>query len=179
MVEATKLPVKVEKKAAAPAHAPMGWSPMDLLRREIDQVFEDMMPAGWGFPLARAHAGWSAPRAKEAAWALSPAVDVTERDKDFEITAELPGLSDKDIDVKLANGILVIKGEKKEERDERRKDYHLTERRYGSFVRSFAVPDHVDADKIEATFANGVLRLTLPKSAQALAGEKKIAVKAA
>ena len=89
----------------------------------------------------------------------------------------MPGLTEKDIEVKVSNGNLMIKGEKKEEKEEHEKDYHLSERRYGSFVRSFAVPEEVDVDKIEAAFEKGVLKVKLPKSAEAKASEKKIEIK--
>jgi HSP20 family protein len=109
----------------------------------------------------------------------APAVDIAEREKEYEITAELPGMEEKNIDVKFADGILTIKGEKKEEREEKKKDYYLSERRFGSFQRSFQVPDGVDADKIEASFKDGLLTVILPKSAQAQKSEKKIAIKKA
>ena len=81
--------------------------------------------------------------------------------------------------IKLADGVLTIKGEKQEEKEEKKKDYYLHERSFGSFQRAFQVPDGVDADKIEASFKNGVLTVTLPKSAQAQKTAKKIDVKAA
>ncbi|HJQ58063.1 MAG TPA: Hsp20/alpha crystallin family protein, partial [Vineibacter sp.] len=112
-------------------------------------------------------------------FSVAPAVDVAENDKAYEVTVELPGMDDKDIEVKLANGMLIIKGEKKEEKEEKQKDYYLSERRYGSFQRSFEVPEGVDIDKIEAKFAKGVLTLTLPKTVEAQKAEKKISVKAA
>ena len=102
-------------------------------------------------------------------------MDVAEHEKAYEITAELPGMDESNIDVKFSDGTLTIKGEKKDEREERQKDYHLSERRYGSFQRSFSVPDGVDADKIEAHFKNGVLTVTLPKKPEAQKSEKKIA----
>lgn len=180
MVEtATKLPVKVEKKAPAAPGAMAPWAPFDSLRREIDRLFESVSGGSWGLPLARPTFQFGLPRAQEAGWAINPAVDVSEREKEFEVSAELPGLGEKDVEVKLSNGSLVIKGEKKEEKEEREKDYHLSERRYGSFVRSFTLPESVDVAKIEATFANGVLKIKLPKSAEARANEKKIEVKAA
>ena len=108
-----------------------------------------------------------------------PAVDIAETDKAYEITAELPGMDEKNIEVKFADGVLTIKGEKKEEKEEKKKDYYLSERSYGSFQRSFQVPDGVDTDKIEATFKKGVLTVTLPKSAEAQKAAKKIDVKAA
>jgi HSP20 family protein len=95
------------------------------------------------------------------------------------ITAELPGIDQKNVEVNVANGAITIKGEKKEETEEKKKDYYVSERRYGSFERYFGLPDGVDADKIEATFKNGVLKVTLPKTAEAQQAAKKIEVKAA
>jgi len=115
---------------------------------------------------------------REASWAAAPVVDVAEADKGYEITAELPGLSEHDLDVKLANGALTIKGDKQDENEEKRKDYHISERRYGGALeRSFRLPEGVDADKIEASSKNGVLRIMLPKAPEAQKAEKKIAVK--
>ncbi len=86
---------------------------------------------------------------------------------------------EKNIEVKLANGGLTIKGEKQEEKEEKKKDYYLHERRFGSFERCPRVPEGVDTDKIEATFKKGVLTLTLPKKSEAQKSAKKIEVKAA
>ena len=116
---------------------------------------------------------------RDAHWRVTPAVDVAESDKDFELTAELPGMSEKDVELTLANGNLVIKGEKKEQREARETDYYLSERRYGAFVRAFELPPGVDASKIEASFAKGVLTIKLPKTAEAQKTETKIPVKAA
>jgi len=107
-----------------------------------------------------------------------PAVDLAEKDGAYEITAELPGMEEKDIDVQFSDGMLTIKGEKREEKQEKKKDYHLSERHFGSFRRSFRVPEGVEPNKITAEFKNGVLSLTLPKSAQTKKKERKIAVKA-
>ena len=103
-------------------------------------------------------------------------MDIAEHETAYEITAELPGMDESNIDVKFSDGTLTIKGEKKDEREEKQKDYHLSERRYGSFQRSFGVPDGVDADNIEAHFKNGVLTVTLPKRPEAQKSEKKIAI---
>jgi HSP20 family protein len=97
----------------------------------------------------------------------------------YEITAELPGLDEKNIEVKLANGVLSIKGEKREEKEEKRKDYYRRERSFGSFERSFQVPEGIDTDKIAASFKNGILSVTLPKSAEAQKQAKRIEVKGA
>jgi HSP20 family protein len=90
-----------------------------------------------------------------------------------------PAWTGKNVEVKFANGILTIKGEKQEEKEEKKKDHYLSERSYGSFQRSFQVPDSVDPDRIEASFKNGVLAVTLPKNAEAQKMVKKITVKAA
>jgi HSP20 family protein len=107
------------------------------------------------------------------------AVDIVEKDNAYEVTAELPGMDEKNIEVKLDNGGLTIKGEKQEEKEEKRKGYHLQERRFGSFERYFAVPEGVDTDKIEASFKKGLLTVTLPKKPEAQKPAKKIDVKAA
>ena len=88
-------------------------------------------------------------------------------------------MDEKNIELKVSDGMLSITGEKSEEKEEKKKDYYLSERSYGSFERSFRIPEGVDADKIEASFKNGVLTVTLPKKAEAQKPEKKIAVKAA
>jgi HSP20 family protein len=88
-------------------------------------------------------------------------------------------MEEKNIEVKLANGNLTIKGEKQEEKEEKKKDYYLHERHFGSFERSFAVPEGVDSDKIEASFKQGILTVTLPKKPEAIKPEKKIEVKTA
>ncbi|WP_232232482.1 Hsp20/alpha crystallin family protein [Cupriavidus sp. amp6] len=88
-------------------------------------------------------------------------------------------MDEKDIEVKLANGGLTIKGEKREEKEEKEKDYYLRERCFGSFERYFQLPDGVDADKIEARFNKGVLTITLPKTVEAQSAAKKIPVKGA
>jgi HSP20 family protein len=88
-------------------------------------------------------------------------------------------MDEKNIEVKLADGGLTIKGEKQEEKEEKKKDYYLSERHFGSFERSFRLPDGVDTNKIEATFKQGVLRVTLPKTPEAQRADKKITVTAA
>jgi HSP20 family protein len=94
------------------------------------------------------------------------------------VSAELPGYSEKDIDVKYAPGVLTIKGEREQTTEEKKKDYHLSERRFGSFHRSFSIPDGIQADKVEAKFKDGVLTVTLPKTAEAKTKEKAIPVNA-
>jgi len=171
---AIKMPVRNEGKAA---DRPAEWRPFESLRREVDRLFEDFQLGSWrlpfggglfdGQPLWRGEVG------------KAPAVDIVDTDKAYEITAELPGMDESNIDVKFSDGTLTIKGEKRDDKEEKKKGYYLSERRYGAFQRSFGVPDGVDADKIEANFKNGVLTVTLPKTSQAQKSEKKIAIKAA
>jgi len=106
-------------------------------------------------------------------------VDLIERNGGYELQAELPGLTEDRIEVKLANGTVTINGEKTSERVGDEGDYHLRERSFGSFQRSFRVPTNVDADKIEARFDKAILKVTMPKSAAAIQQEHKIDVKAA
>ena len=108
-----------------------------------------------------------------------PAVDVTEDDKAYTITAELAGMTEKNVDVTVTGDLVVLKGEKQQEREEKGKNRYLAERSYGSFQRSFYLPDGVARDKIAAEFKDGVLTVTLPKTAEAQAQQKKIEVKAA
>ena len=176
MVETTrKLPVKTEKMP--PAQAAPGWAPFDTLRREIDRLFDDFPPFDWRLPSRRSFFGTSVPSLGD--WQVMPAMDLAEKPAEYEITAEIPGVDEKDIEIKLTDHVLTIKGEKSETREEKEKDYHLSERRFGSFQRSFQVPEGVDTNKIDAHFAKGVLTVKLPKSADARKAEKKIEVKTA
>ena len=174
---ATKLPVKTEK-TSTPATTGE-WAPFESLRREIDRLFDTFHPFDWSPPPARSVLGFEVPRLSRAAWPVAPAIDLTEKEKEYEITAELPGLDERNVEIKLSNNTLTIKGQKKEQREEKEKDYFVSERRYGSFQRAFQLPEGVDAEKIEASFAKGVLTVKLPKTAEAQKAEKKISVKAA
>jgi HSP20 family protein len=174
---ATKLPVKSEKSSIP---APSGnWpTPFENLRREIDRLFDDFHPFGWRLPSPRSMFDLEMPKLG-GAWAVAPAMDLVEKAAEYEITAELPGIDEKNVEIKLSNHMLTIKGEKSEEKEQKEKDYFLSERRYGSFQRSFQLPEGVEVDKIDATFARGVLTVKLPKTADAQKAEKKISVKAA
>jgi len=170
MAEPVKLPTKPERVATAPAR----WAPFEGLRREIDRLFDDFGGGFWRPAFAR-----TAFEGVPSAWATVPAVDVSDTEKAYEIAAELPGIDEKNVEVKVADGILTIRGEKQEEKEEKKKDYYLRERNYGSFERSFQIPDAVDTNKIEANFKKGVLTIVLPKKAEAQQTAKKIDVKAA
>ena len=170
---ATKLPVRTEEKKT---DRPTEWRPFESLRREVERLFDDFQVGSWRSPFGRTVFDVEPFRRSEIGWGKAPAVDIVDKDKAYEITAELPGLDENNIDVKFADGTLTIKGEKRDEKEEKKKDYYLSERRYGSFQRSFGVPGSVDADKITASFKNGVLTVTLPKTAEAQKSEKKIAI---
>jgi HSP20 family protein len=161
-------PAEVRKTAPAVRR-----DPFNALRAEMDRLF-DRFTEGFGLP--------SLSRAVEPAWPAAgfvmPAVDITEDDKAYKIEAELPGVSEKDVDVSISGDTLVLKGERREEREEKEKNRYLSERSYGVFRRSFVLPEDVDRDKIAASFSKGVLTITLPKTAQAQQ-QKKIEVKAA
>lgn len=175
----SKVPVKTEEKAPARETALQAWRPFENLRREVDRLFEDFDRGFWRSPF-RSSAFELGPFWRRASnWETEPAVDIVEKEKAYEITAELPGLDEKNIEVKLVNGGLTIKGEKQEEKEEKKKDYYLHERSFGAFERCFAMPEGVDAEKIEASFKKGVLTVTLPKKPEAIKPEKKIEVKAA
>lgn len=171
--QGSKVPVASGKTEPA-----RGGHSLSSLHREVDRLFEDFSRGFPMFPFGRRALDW------EPAWrldtgngALTPSVDVAETDKAFEITAELPGMTEDNVDVSLSQGVLTLKGEKKEETEKKEKGYYLSERRYGSFQRSFGLPDGVDENKIEASFDKGVLKITLPKTKEAVAQAKKIAIK--
>ena len=108
---------------------------------------------------------------------MVPELDVRENTNAITIEAELPGVEEKDVTVTLANGVLTIKGEKKQEKEEKSESYHLTERSFGSFQRSLRLPDTVDDAKVEAHFDKGVLKVTAGKKPEAVKAERRIEIK--
>jgi HSP20 family protein len=169
-------PDKRETKSVAQVPVSSANWPFEAFRREIDQLFDRFAGPSW---LGRYSFGSEFPFLKDTGGFAGPVADVAEKEKEYEITAELPGLDAKNIEVKVSDNRLTIMGEKKEETEEKGKDRHVSERRYGSFIRSFALPKDVDAAQIEAQFANGVLTIKLPKSTAALKNERTIEIKAA
>ena len=118
-------------------------------------------------------------RRLQSALALTmPAVDVVERAREYKITAELPGMDRKDIDLTVSDDVLTIKGEKRSVEKKQSKSVHLSERRYGAFERSFRMPDGASSEGIDASFRQGVLTITLPKTNDPRSRERKIAVRA-
>jgi HSP20 family protein len=141
--------------------------PFLSLRREMDSLFDEFFK---GFDLeGRDGDGMS----------FNPRVNVAENEKEIQVTAELPGIDSKDVDVSLARDVLTIRGEKREEKKDEKENYYRMERSYGSFSRSIPLPSGlVNADQIDANFKNGVLTVTLPKRKEAQATTKRIAVTA-
>lgn len=150
------IPIGSERGVTRPAS-----NPFSALQQEIDRLFDGFARNFSGFP----------------ARDLMPSMDLSETDKDIEITAELPGLEEKDIQLNVVDNVLTIRGEKKNEREETKKDYHLVERSFGSFTRAVQLPEGVNADSIKAVIAKGVLKVTVPKPAPAQT--KKIDIKSA
>jgi len=144
------------------------------MRREMDKLF-DQFSDGFTFPaLSRIENLWPSAGAELA----SLAIDVTEDDKAYKVTAELPGLEEKDVNVTVNDDVLLIKGEKRQQKEEKDKNHYLCERSYGAFQRSFALPIDVDRNAVTAQIAKGVLTVTMPKTAESR-DVRKIDVKAA
>jgi len=106
-------------------------------------------------------------------------LDVSETDKELTLTAELPEVDEKDVELTLTDDVLTIRGEKKREQTQRNGDYHMVERSYGSFARSLRLPFAVDQDKVDARFEKGVLTVTLPKPPEVQQSTRRIAIKSA
>lgn len=112
-----------------------------------------------------------------AASLWNPAVDVEERDQEYVLRVELPGVAKEDVNITTRENILTVRGEKKQKKESRESNYHRTERQYGSFQRSFNLPGSVKSDKIEATFKDGILEVVVPKAEEAKARAIEVKVK--
>ena len=164
------VPVEVKKTAPAQTNVPDVWH---SFRGEMDRLFDR-----FGFPSSRRVFDMEPSWRPTSSFNFSaPAIDMSEDDKAYRISAELPGIDAKDIDVSVSGDTLVLKGEKRQQKEEEDKNYHFSERSYGSFQRSFQLPLSIDRDKVAADFSNGVLTITLPKTAEARQPVKKIEVK--
>ncbi|MEJ2124604.1 MAG: Hsp20/alpha crystallin family protein [Alphaproteobacteria bacterium] len=157
---------EVNTKKGTGSLAPRYSDPFQVLRGEMDQLFDSFL--GGGFPT---------PRMLSRKNALVPHLDVKENDTAILIEAELPGLAEGDVDLTLQDGILSITGEKKFEQSEEKDNYHVMERRYGSFQRMLRMPDTVDDEKVEAKFDKGILKVILPKKPEAIRQPRKIDIK--
>ena len=140
------------------------WKPRESLfdvRDEFDRLFDRFLP---DFP-------WRGD-VLEGAWA--PRVDIAETNGELKVVAELPGMKRNDVSVRIENNVLTLKGEKKQEEEKKGTNYYRIERRYGTFTRSFALPNTVDTNKVKAAFKDGVLTITLPKTEEAKGKEVSI-----
>lgn len=162
----TNEPDRSGKKDLAPRYS----DPFGALRAEMDSLFDSFMG---GLPAFTGMLGTGT----GPGFPLTAHMDVKETDKEIVVEAELPGIDDKDISLSLQDGILTIKGEKKLERDEEKENYRMMERRHGSFQRSVRLPDTVDENKVEASFNNGVLKVSLPKRPEAIGTQRTIPIK--
>jgi len=145
--------------------------PLSSLQRRMNRVFDDFFGdfGDINFAPLRALSGTGSE--------FVPRMDVSDTDKEIMITAELAGIDEKDVDITLQDDVLTIRGEKKVQRDENEKSYHLVERSSGTFSRSIALPAEIEQDKIEATFKKGVLTIRLPKQPVEESKAKKIEIK--
>ena len=153
------------------APAPGSEDPFRMLQERMDWMFNQMFGGPEWAPAGRGPAGGM----------LAPRIDVTEEEKDYLFTAELPGVTEKDVEVTLIDGTLTIKGEKKSEMADKKDEKGnvlRTERSYGSFQRSFSLPADIDEDQVSATFDKGVLTVKVAKSKEAKARARKVEIKA-
>jgi HSP20 family protein len=142
------------------------WRPFkDLIsiQNEMNRLFDDF----FGRPFTRLE--WT-----EEAW--SPSVDVSETKDNVIVNAEIPGMNKEDVKVSVQDNVLILSGERKQEKEEKNANYHRIERSYGSFSRSFTLPTSVQADKVKATYKDGILKITLPKTEEVKPKEILISV---
>jgi len=147
--------------------------PLEVLQRQINEIFEDFFE---GFGKSDR---WPSLRRSSRVWPeVSPRFEVSETDKEVRVKAELPGFEEKDIEVILDENVLTIRGEKKEEHEEKKRNYYLSELSYGRFQRSIPLPSGVDRERAKASFKRGVLTVRMPKTESAQAQRKRIAISA-
>lgn len=151
-------PVPVQSRDLARPDSPFAW-----LRNEVDRLFSEAgLPSRSIFSF-----GGLAPQ---------PALELADKGKDYQLTAELPGLNEDDVELTIADGVLTLSGEKREESDRKEDGVSISERRYGSFTRQVRLPHDVDPDKVRASISNGVLTVTIGKDADSAARTRKIAI---
>lgn len=149
-----------------PTHELEQWhSDLFGIQRDINRLYDNFFRGG-----VQAHEAFGS-----SYW--TPAVDIAEHDNEYIVKMELPGVSKDDVKISLESNTLTIKGEKKQEKEEKSKNFHRVERSYGSFQRSFTLPTSVKSDKIDAIFNDGVLSITVPKVEEAKPKEIEVKVK--
>jgi HSP20 family protein len=160
------VPWRDKNKLQTPAMRDDFFDPFVTFRREMDRMFDGFFGSG----LRQAQSTWHS---------LTPAVDVDENEKEIIVTAELPGVTEKDVEVGLAGDILTIQGEKHSQHEEKNGDSSYTERRFGSFSRVVRLPFETGEEQVDAKFGNGVLTVRIPKPAQLQRAVRRIEVRAA
>jgi HSP20 family protein len=145
--------------------------PFLALRERMDRLIDEFTGGYGAWPFS-----WDIRSMEWRTGAFMPSVDIKDKENEIRIEAELPGVSEKDVELSLSGDSLIIRGEKKHATEEKEKGYYRAERSYGSFERSIPLPVDVDRDKVEATFKNGVLNITLPKTKEAIQQTKKIPI---
>ncbi|MBX6745889.1 MAG: Hsp20/alpha crystallin family protein [Acetobacteraceae bacterium] len=200
---ATKMPERVEQKVTESMRRPEGLlQPLAAFRNEMERLFNNSWRDLGAWPSRLTHRLEPPPWRFETAFGMAtPAIDVVDAEKEYRVIAELPGMDAGDVELLISGDMLTIKGEKKEEKEEKAENYYLSERRFGSFQRSFQLPQGIDCDRTEAKFEKGVLTITsawtwtasspaaeakfekgvltitLPKTAEAARQQKKIEIK--
>ena len=182
-----KTTAKKVKKSAAPAKAeaqePEIVNPLANMRKEMESLFDRYFGEWPSLRMPDIHWPEMEPfrsldlRDRLGKWSKGVRVDISEGDDAYTVTAEIPGMDEKDVEVSLVEKMLTISGQKEAEHEESKKDYHLQERHFGSFRRSFQVPDDVDTGKISANFAKGILTIDMPKTRRAKTKKRVISVK--
>ncbi len=143
------------------------------LREEMNRLLDDFMDERMVAPFGVLREPWNGLRASRA----FPRVDISENEKRVRVAAELPGMTEKDIELSIDDGVLTLRGQKSTEIDEKKEDVHRIERHAGAFQRSFSLPDTIDQAKVAASFKNGVLEVTIPKVKKAARASRKINIK--
>jgi HSP20 family protein len=150
---------------------PFGRDPFASFRYEMDRLFDDFFS-----PVAGEGRNFAAP-AQSAAAVLRPSIDVDETEQAYRVNAELPGLTEKDVELNLRDNVLTISGEKRSEREEEKGGRRYAERSFGRFERTIPFPAEIDAERVDAVFKNGVLTVTLPKNTKAQEQSRRIEVR--
>ena len=146
--------------------------PMLQLQRELDYLFANFF-RGFGMP---AMGGFRPLIPFDDSRLFTPQVDLSATDQEYRLTVEVPGITEKDVSVHINGNTMTIKGEKKQEKEEKNKDYYRVERSYGEFQRILSLPEDVEQDSVTAAFKNGVLTVTMPRKASAKSEGKRIEV---
>nr|WP_321468063.1 Hsp20/alpha crystallin family protein [uncultured Desulfobulbus sp.] len=172
--EETEHPVSVKQGETRPLYTGHHHDPMLQIHRDIDQMFDQFF-RGWGLPHRGAMGAFDDFLGTSL---LKPKVDLSAAENQYLLTVEIPGVSEKDVSIDISNNTLTIRGDKKQEKEEKGKDYYRIERSYGSFQRVLSLPEDVDQDNIKAAFKDGVLTVTMPRKALPAGEVKKIEITA-